>query len=487
MSRKVAPDNPPQNAATPSRPPSSRHSPEPLSVPPDVSIYEILRAAQDQPVVFYMGAGLSIAHPSCGPKGTQVADKLRPFVAELVNARTTDVTEPDLESLAARVAREAPGRMADFKVRASEAAEFRTMEPNYGHQAVALLMREGVITGVSVNWDRGIENAARRIDLEIEAVASQQERLQPRQALRLYKVHGCAKRPQTLAVTKAEVDAPQGWAKAEVARAVAAGMVVFLGLGTVGMYVTEPIKDIVELWALDGATVRVVDLFGVSDAWKKTLGEAAADVEIVMGADAFLDDLLRALVADALSRTGAAVRELVDEAEWTKRMLAGFETVRAAFEQAPANGILRWWRDGVTSDQDGRAFVLDERGRETLMAVSLMASHDGGTVHVTGGEEHLTVRSEYRYLEIASMPELTFADIDRKVRERVRRGRNVGRLRPGLSVAAVVHGGRGSFPSPSAPPDIAAEDVAVGDVGSETVGDVRLVRAEDAVAGALAA
>lgn len=476
----VAPSPP-----APASPPAERHTPLPLSTDPAPTTFEILRAAIDGRAVFYVGAGLSMAHPACGPKGPQVANRLRPFVAELLSVPVDEVKEPDLESLAARVESAAEHRLPDLKRRAAESAEFRTMAPNYGHEIVALLMREGAITGVSANWDRGIENAGLQMNLKIEGVADAQERLQPERALPLYKVHGCAERPSTLAITREEVDKPQAWARAKVADALAGGMVVFLGLGTVGVYVTEPIDAIVKLWASEGATIRIVDPGGMSDAWQAALGDATDGVGIPMFADAFLDDLVRALVREALSKTAAAVRELDDGNDWAKAMLGGYEALREAVSGSPANGILRWWRDGVTSDRHGQPFVLDTAGCESLMAASLVAGHDGGPVEVAGGEEDLTIQTQQRYIEIAAMPGVQFKDIDRHVRERVRRGRSTGRLAPGKPVAVAVHGGRGTFPALSAPPDIGAEDTAVGDIGGETIGDVCLVRADRAISGEL--
>jgi hypothetical protein len=464
-----------------------RHTPLPLGTPPCDAIFPVARAAYDGRLVLYAGAGLSMASPACGPRGPQVANRLRPFVAEVIRVPVTEVDEPDLESLAARVERDAPQRMADLKARAAEAADFRAMEPNYGHEIVALLLREGALQAISVNWDRGVENAGRRLNIQIEGVADARDRLRLGQELPLFKVHGCATRPATLALTRAEVDRPQGWAQAEVARALAGVMVVFLGLGTVGLYVSEPIAELVDLWRQEGVTIRVVDPCGLSPAWRDALGEDAEGVEIALGADAFLDDLLRAIVGEALSLTENAVRQLDDGSPWVATMLTGCQAIRDALASSPADAVLRWWRDGVTATMDGRAFIFDHAGRQSLMALALLAGVDGGALTVAGTEDHLTVRSDRRYFEIVCRPGEKFVDIERIARERVRRRHAGGRYDPGIPMVVAVHGGVGTFPDASAHPDIGAENDPEGDLAAETGGDVRLIRAELAVTGELVA
>jgi hypothetical protein len=464
-----------------------RHAPLPLGAPSCDAIFPVARAAYDGHLVLYAGAGLSMASPACGPRGPQIADRLRPFVAEIIGAPVSEVAETDLESLAARVERDAPQRMADLKARAAEAADFRAMEPNYGHEMVALMLREGALQAISVNWDRGVENAGRRLDIQIEGVADARDRLRLGQELPLYKVHGCSTRPATLALTRAEVDEPQGWAQAEVARALAGVMVVFLGLGTVGLYVSEPIAELVDLWRQEGVTIRVVDPGGLSPAWRDALEEHAEGVEITLGADAFLDDLLRAIVGEALSLTENAVHQLDDGSAWVATMLVGCRAIRDALASSPGDAVLRWWRDGVTVTLDGHAFILDHAGRQSLMAVALLVGADGGALTVSGTEDHLTIRSERRYFEVVCRPGEKFSDIERIARERVRRRHAGGRYDPGVPVVVAVHGGVGTFPHAQAHPDIGAEDDAEGDLATETGGDVRLIRAELAVTGELAA
>jgi hypothetical protein len=211
--------------------PPARHEPKPLGETPGAHVAAFVQAGKQNRLVLYAGAGLSAAEPSCGPNGSVVAERLRPFVARVLGVNESDLEELRLEELADRIEQEAAGNLADLKRRAAEAFDFRGIEPNFGHEVAALLLREGFIELISVNWDTGVERAGMRIDTRIAGVATPTQRLQLANELPVYKVHGCAERPETLALTKGEIDQPQTWAEAEVHSALTGGLVVFVGLG----------------------------------------------------------------------------------------------------------------------------------------------------------------------------------------------------------------------------------------------------------------
>ena len=89
-----------------------RHIPKRLSDVPTPTAATLAEAGRTGRLVVYLGAGLSIPSPSCGPRGNDVADRLRPYIAELLDVAIDDLTEQNLEALASRVQREAPDRMA---------------------------------------------------------------------------------------------------------------------------------------------------------------------------------------------------------------------------------------------------------------------------------------------------------------------------------------------------------------------------------------
>jgi len=444
------------------------YRPAPISQPAPGRFTQLVEAAKRGRLVLYLGAGISMAEPSCGPSGWDVANVLRPNVAQMLGVDEGDLAGLSLEELAQRVAEEDDERLETLRVRASEAADFLGITPNFGHEAVALLLREGVIKLISVNWDRGVEIAGLRVDVGIQGVASPQESIEIGHGLTVFKVHGCATRPPTLAITQREIDEPQGWAVGQVQGALADGIVAFVGLGTVGLYVREPIEDLVEAWGKEASSVLVADPV-LSAAWEEALGgpEEAAKSHIESDADGFLDDLLRGLVLEALVMSEQQIRILPQEEGWVATMLKGFLELRKALGQANADGVIRWWRDGVSTGADGTPF--------------------GGEIEGSGSRGRQTVASGERYFEIVSRPAQPISEVERVGRHRIQQRYADGVYGDKKPVSAVVAGAIGRFPSEEAPTDISAGSTEMTDVaeGIEAI-PIRFFAAEDGVRGRLA-
>lgn len=468
-----------------------RHGPKPLSeTPPAGSVALVEAAAQDR-LIIYLGAGVSIAPPADGPRGSEVADELRPVVAEMLGVEVDELAGLALEELTGRVAEEAADRLDRLKARAAETWGFREMEPNYGHGVVALLLREGVVRVVSANWDCGVENAGERVEVTIQGVSRQQDIPLPIGTLPLYKIHGCARRPETLVLTREEVDGPECWARAEVEQALTGGIVVFVGLGTLGTYVSEPLEELAKRWVDHRDTsVRVVDCDGLSDGWAEILSEAHGDVaSIDQAADEFFDDLLRAVVLEALSSARQLARRIdeVEGAPWSREMLDGIDSLRRRLLDSPADAALRWWRDGVSRSEHGRPFVFAEAGKEALLCIAQLATRDGGDVTVAGQEGRLTVRSERRYFEVAYQSGQHWSRVTRAAQARLERRRRDGCYVAGTPATVVIPRATGALPDASAHGDVASEGPSASNIAAGTGEGIAFVRAEDALSGRLAA
>jgi len=467
-----------------------RYRPKPLREAPAPAVAALVGDGSHGHLVLYLGAGLSIPSPACGPRGDDVADRLRPIVAELLGVTEADLPESDLESLAARFERDAPERLGQLKGRAAQVWPFREMEPTYGHEIVALLLREGLVHAVSANWDCGVENGGVRVEVPIEGVSRARDVLDLADGtLCLFKLHGCARRPETLVLTRDEVDTPRRWARAKVESALTGGTVVFVGLGTVGTYVGEPVQELADVWTHETTTVRVVDPFGLSQAWKTVLQERADEVAMRMGADEFLDDLLRAAVSEALSRAGEEARKLHDREQqnWSEATVTGHAALGAALADTPADAVLRWWRDGVTSALHGRPFIFDGAGQTALMCIAQLAANDGGTVFASGTDGSLTIRTEHRYFESVCRPMEHWGNVATAARARIARRRRNGWYVPGTPITVVIPGATGKFPPFSAPTEIGAGVEQDSDIGAGSEDAIQIVCAEDALNGRLAA
>ena len=151
------------------------------------------------------------------------------------------MTNLSLEELGTRAEGRGGDLLALVREKAANAARFKEVRANDAHRAIALLLREGAAFSLTVNWDCGVENAGAQLGFAIERVVCQRDVRdvsEPRQV----KLHGCATRPPALLITRAEIDAPPNWVRTHAANALQSATVLFLGLGTVGAYVSEGLR-----------------------------------------------------------------------------------------------------------------------------------------------------------------------------------------------------------------------------------------------------
>jgi hypothetical protein len=468
---------------------TTRYEPKPLGAPLAGDLSTMVQAAKQRRLVLYLGAGISMAPPSSGPTGWAVAERLKPIVASMLGTEPAELEGLSLEKLSQRVADDAPNRLEELRGLAAEAFEFRGIDPNYGHEAAALLMREGLAKVISVNWDCAIERAGVRCDIEVSSVVDARDSVQLVHRLPLYKVHGCATRAPTLALTKAEVDKPQAWAVGLTQDAVSGGVIVFVGLATVGLYVREPFEQLRDAWLPDAATLFIVDP-DLKEDWSKALPNGKAEEQhVALEADAFFDELLRAVVGDALNRTDLAARALAAHGEaWAEAVVEGFEKLRGALEGATADSVLRWWRDGVIETQAGQPFITEPTAQNCLIAVAQLIANDGGEVGFNGLRGGGTVASGKRYFEIVRRPGQHVNAVKQSATDRVHRRLQERVYAEPRPVTFVVAEARGHFPAEIAPPDISGgKDDPLDIAGGPFALPVSFVSAEDAVQGRLAA
>jgi hypothetical protein len=179
---------------------------------------------------------------------------------------------------------------------------------------------------------------------------------------------------------------------------------------------------------------------------------------------------------------------LAEQEQWAKPLLTGFLALRAALDNAHADGVLRWWRDGVNATESGKQFISEFRGRKCLMTVAALAGQDGGAIAVAGARGRQTVTSDRRYFEIICEPGKHVSMVETIARARIESRREDGVYAHGKPVTVVAIDEVGTFPASSAPTDIAAGDHGGTDLvsGVQSAG-ISFVSAEDGVRGRLAA
>lgn len=445
---------------------------------------QLVEQARRGRLVLYIGAGVSAAPPSNGPTGSAVADRLRYAAAGMLDCGTGDLAEDTLEELASKVAALGDEELARLRSLAATAFDFAGLEPNYGHRVIAMLMREGLAKVITVNWDCAVEHAGMQIGVSILGVTSVIQAQSITTELPLFKVHGCAKSPGTLKITREDVDSPQLWAVAEVQAALTSGTIVFAGLATVGDYVSDPIGQTLSTWAGYASAIRIATP-SMPAAWDAVLGAHADGSHFVATSDEFFDNLLRALLLDCLTHVTARAQNLAALDTWATPMAAGADWLQAAVQAVPAHLLLRWWRDGVTHTQAGRPFVTDATGQNALMAVSFLTGLDGH-VEASGRGSRFSVRTPSRYIEIVSRPGTHLTEIMPIAQHRAAERWDDGAYEDERAISFVVVGAVGRFAAFGAVPDITATDDMANDIGTDMCGPVGFVSAEDVIQGRLA-
>src|SRR4051794_10105700 len=152
-----------------------------------------------------------------------------------------------------------------LQVEVLQLARFTNAVPNYGHQAIALLLVEGALTALSWNWDTCIERAAGG---ELQQVARTQADMEELGNTRLAKVHGCATMRRTLLITSEQLTNPPVWADHAFQERIRGSAVVFIGIGDVADYAQRRLRQLLEeLAPLD---VRVVSP-SIGEGWDSSM------------------------------------------------------------------------------------------------------------------------------------------------------------------------------------------------------------------------
>lgn len=433
------------------------YKPQPLSEEPPTDAIALAMKAVERRLAFYLGAGLSMSPPTELPRGSEVQQRIAERARRLlgVEVKEPEGLEPTLEEIGDAARQKGLQVLDQLRRQAADAIDFRNALPNYGHEAVALLLREGAVEVLSVNWDCAVESAGRNLGFEITRILRQEERANRPSGPILDKLNGCASQPTTLRITQAEVDEPQAWVAHRVGSVLTDTTVVFIGLGTVGRYVADGVERVLAE-AGDRNVPIIVVSSSLSDDWKQALADKADDAHASKRAEPFLDDLLRAAVRLALTRALARARRIADDGHPAgDRLVNGAERLYDALLQHPAVAVWRWWRDGAHGQSIGQPFILAHPGETALATICALVGTEELTV--AGRDDALIVELPDRYLEICSWPGESGKSVVTRQADRIRRRRrrNVYRdTEKRIVSVAVGHDG----PLPTAPTIIDISD-----------------------------
>lgn len=357
-----------------------------MGEPVEAVINTIFDAARHGRLVVCAGAGLSRAMPADLPSGPDLGKRLDERLKSLVSGY---VSPPNPENLiaVADAGAEIEGGKTALRSEVLRLANFRTADPNYGHQVIAELLCEGCIALLLLwNWDDCIE----RVDVTPERlqVARSGRDLEDLDQPSIAKIHGCATRKSTLLITSEDLSEPPYWTDSAFRERLRGRTSVFIGVGDIADYAQRRLEQLRDELAEDAERdSRPLDIWIVSRSirskweaseWAKLVPELPTERRVELTADEFLDQLARRWVReviDELERSAAtAVRpEVVESLRIITARLGALGAVR----------VLLWCRHAALAQEIGRSVMLCDSLKQALMAFAVILNEaDGADVTV---------------------------------------------------------------------------------------------------------
>jgi hypothetical protein len=437
----------------------------------------IQRALEGQLAV-YTGAGISArAHM---PVGSQLSERVHARLLAL--GLSVDALDPsDLLQLAEFAEAEADGLEMLQKL-CLEVGGFKGIVPTSEHLALALLLLEGAITLLTTNWDVGIERAPTG---ELISAVTTNEDAQLISGAKLYKVHGCATKPETLLISKKQMAAAPVWASAAVSALLSHATMIFLGIGDIAPYVRLRLEQL--LHDLGNTTnVRVVSRNIVDswadgkNQWRELLPDLRPEHRIQVAAATFCDELLRAWVLKGMDKSRVLATAAGPMAE------TAFEDLWASMASAYADDIVLWLRRSRFNAADGSSAVHSTQVGYALLALALLGIADD----VDCGDPSTGVTLGTAWIELVACEGMVWGmQAAEEGHRRLAGHRAAGRLMPDQP-AIIICSGTGNSPVPKVATGLVADivaDTATGDlVGGESAGTVTVMSAFEILNGASA-
>lgn len=452
--------------------------PQPLSAMPDLRFVALVGQARASEVVLYVGAGVSIG--SGLPSGAKLAE----LVYAKASASGVDLTGISATNLlavadAAEAANE--GDPSVIQEIALGVADFTQAPPAATHVALALLLLEGAALVMSTNWDTCIERAAPSNE-PIAPIVTDDDRMSTR-GVSLFKVHGCARRPNTALVTSNQLAATPIWASSELSAKLSHASVVFVGIGDVAPYVALRIEKLIaQMGSAENVSVvsrSIVSKWSKSE-WAKVASNLAESHKIPADAEDFLDDFLRAWVQHCFER----LRE-ISTGLGNPDLHVALGALLTTLVEDTAPNVLAWLRRSWAIPTAGRSAVHDPHSHEALLALASWTKGDSIAKVPHSGP----AQSNRGAIDIHIQPGTPGPVVAKVARARVAAYRTSGVLSPDDPVTVLCSGQIGPLePSTHALLEqnvVAAEDAGNVITGPE-LGPVGLVAAHAVLEGSIA-
>jgi hypothetical protein len=415
------------------------HVPRATREPVEPAVATLGAVASQGALVICAGAGVSKGEPAGLPLGRELAQIVHARLRDRLGDSALAGAEPtELLSVANTVAA-LPGGEALLQTTLLEAANYTGADPNYGHVVLALMLLEGAAEVMVTNYDDCIERGGGPYG-RLQAIISDADRLQV-QGPAVLKVHGCATRTGTLLASTNQLEEPPTWVFHHFGERLGTAFVVFVGLGDVAAYVRIRIAQLLERM---GNAERIwVAATTLSEAWT----ELVPDIEnrfIEMGADDFLDELLRDYVSIAFQRLRDISVQHQNAGTYNATGLNPADGTTALLETLDARDaatIVVWLRRAALQWPLGESVVQSASVRECLLAIAL----GGCTKPLAFNGQHLTVGGHR--VELLLARDEVASTVVEAAQRRLAQERADGGVKVGETVTVVCHGHQGPLPA----------------------------------------
>ena len=378
--------------------------PKPLSISTDTRVLSIALHVLNRSLAIVVGAGLSEAPPTSLPLAQKLAQTLKSSLQLTALAgRVAQANGDDLLDVADKAIVTGDDLSIIQRKITDLFPQLKTAPPNYGHKALALLMAEGVLV-LSTNWDTCIERAGHTVYVEIAACRTHEELQGAGASVRLPKLHGCAQKDSSLFVSSRQIEKSPWWCGHQIGAALENGFVTFLGIGSLAPYIKNTVLEILRKTNGKSACVVAPTLSG---DWGEILPNDES--RFLMAAEQFLDDMLRAITMDSLSKVLALADKKKSEPPVAEIDIESTTHNTVDFlSKYPAHIVWLWARRGLVPQGYG-AIAIDPLFQKCIMALALI-----NTVsrlrEVTARGSVVSIRSEHFIIELALAKQLTLSD-----------------------------------------------------------------------------